>query len=261
MIRGFQRTPACTGKEGLFRLLTKAHSLYSEEVMTRQKSYRRFVLDFIHSIRYHDNSDAWSKNEHSKNYGIITGLLLNHEKMVRKSFDCESIDEQKLSNLLHEFYTCDLPRPQGQSDIAAEVSYRELAEPNANTNILLDRETINLIVRLANEVNLSKEVLDVEETAQAYERYEMKPIVSANNARLVLVLDRLAAHNVIPYNWQTQIERKRIVLSSSGKKFLNRHDLASTLNRIKELPLSSENNTLLSIVDNYVRLIKNSQIK
>lgn len=260
-MRGFQRIPACTGEEGLFRLLKKAHSLYSAEVMAQRKSYHRFALDFIHSIRYHDDTDAWSRNEHQKNYYTVVGLLLHHETIVRKFFDHEFVDEQTLSELLREFYTSDLPQPKQQGKTATEISCQELAEQNTGTDILFDRKTISLIVQLANEVNLSKEVLNANEIIQAYERHEMKPIVSANNARLVLVLDKLAAHNVIPYNWQSLIERKQTVLSSSGKKFLNRHDLASTLNRIKEMPLSLENAAILSIVDNYVKLIKNNQIK
>ena len=242
-------------------MLKKAHYLYSAEVMTQRKSYHRFALDFIHSTRHHDDSDAWSKNEHQKNYCIVASLLLHHEKTVRKFFDCESVDEQKLTELLNEFYASDLPQPPTCGNTATEILCQNSSEQNSGTNILLDRKTINLIVRLANEVNLSKEVLDPEEIALAYEKHEMKPIVSTNNARLVLVLDKLAAHNVIPYNWQSLIERKRTVLSSSGKKFLNRHDLASTLNRIKEMPLSPENATILSIVDNYIKLIKDNQIK
>lgn len=60
-MRGFQGTPAQTGKEGLFRLVEQAQVSYKEEVATRQKSYRRYVLDFIHSKRFHDATDAWSK--------------------------------------------------------------------------------------------------------------------------------------------------------------------------------------------------------
>lgn len=36
-MRGFQWTPAQTGKEGLFRLVEQAQKSYKEEVTTRQK--------------------------------------------------------------------------------------------------------------------------------------------------------------------------------------------------------------------------------
>ena len=57
-MRGFQWTPAQTGKEGLFRLVEQAQKSYKDEVTTRQKSYRRYVLDFTHSHRFHDANDA-----------------------------------------------------------------------------------------------------------------------------------------------------------------------------------------------------------
>ena len=84
-MRGAEPTPAQTGEKGLFRLVKQAHETYSSEVLTRKKSYRRFVLDFIHSKQYHDATDAWSKNEHQKNYCIVSELLENHEKLKRDS--------------------------------------------------------------------------------------------------------------------------------------------------------------------------------
>ena len=107
-MRGFQGTPAQTGKEGLFRLVEQAQVSYKEEVATRQKSYRRYVLDFIHSKRFHDATDAWSKNEHQKNYHTVVDLLKNHEKLVRRYFDQETFDGIGVSMLLDDFYTADL---------------------------------------------------------------------------------------------------------------------------------------------------------
>lgn len=261
VIRGSKWTPACTGEEGLLRLLKKAHGLYLEEVVTQRKSYLRFALDFTNSTCYHDNTDAWSKNEHQKNHCIISGLLLNYEKMVRRFFDCESLEEPKYSELLNEFYSCDLPHSPTSGGIVTDMSCQESAEPNSNNNLLIDKETISLIVQLANEVNLFKEVLNAESVSHDYEKNELKPITSSNNTRLVLVLDRLAANNIIPYNWQTQIERKHLVLSSTGKKYLNRHDLSSVLNRIKEMPLSSEHTAVISVVDRFIKSIKDREIK
>lgn len=257
VMRGFQRTPAHTGKEGLFRLVRLAHSRYSEEVPTRLKSYHRFTLDFINSNQYHDDTDAWSKNEHQKNYRIVAELLTNHEKMVHRYFDCDLLNEQAINNLLNEFYASDLPElmtPDGSvTDTINAVC--------DNTITLYDDHTIDLIVRLANEVSLFTEVLDVNETIRRYKRRELRTVTSSNNSRLTLVFDRLSFHNIIPYNWQSLIERERYILSSTGNKYLNKHDLASTLHRIKDMPLSPQNKKVLSVVDGYVRLIKDRENK
>jgi len=239
------------------RLVRLAHSRYSEEVPTRLKSYHRFTLDFINSNQYHDDTDAWSKNEHQKNYRIVAELLTNHEKMVRRYFDCDLLNEQAINNLLNEFYASDLPElmtPDGSvTDTINAVC--------DNTITLYDDHTIDLIVRLANEVSLFTEVLDVNETIRRYKRRELRTVTSSNNSRLALVFDRLSFHNIIPYNWQSLIEREKYVLSSTGNKYLNKHDLASTLHRIKDMPLSPQNKKVLSVVDGYVRLIKDRENK
>ena len=99
-MRGIQGTPAQTGKEGLFRLVKQAQVSYKGEVVTREKSYRRYVLDFIHSKQFHDASDAWSKNEHQKNYYTVVDLLRNHEKLVRRYFEQETFEEINISSKL-----------------------------------------------------------------------------------------------------------------------------------------------------------------
>lgn len=101
-------------------MLKQAYDLYSKEVVTLRKCYRRCVLDFIHSTQYHDDLDAWSKNEHQKNHRIVAGLLLKHEKMVRHFFDCESVDDESLARLLNEFYTLDPFRHDGNCDVAVK---------------------------------------------------------------------------------------------------------------------------------------------
>ena len=97
-MRGAGKTPAQTGEQGLFRLVYQAHEVYKAEVLTHRKCYRRFMLDFIHSTQYHDATDAWSKNEHQKNYCIVSELLENHEKLVCQYFSQSTLDETKLKN-------------------------------------------------------------------------------------------------------------------------------------------------------------------
>ena len=54
------------------------------------------MLDFIHSTQYHDATDAWSKNEHQKNYCIVSELLENHEKLVCQYFSQSTLDETQI---------------------------------------------------------------------------------------------------------------------------------------------------------------------
>ena len=152
-MRGFQWTPAQTGKEGLFRLVEQAQKSYKDEVTTRQKSYRRYVLDFTHSHRFHDAIDAWSKNEHLKNYHTVIELLRKHEILIRKHFDHDLLDENGIIKLLNEFYAIDLSESTTESDNSSPGNPIQTIQ-NTNIKPLLDRHTLDLIVQLANEVCL-----------------------------------------------------------------------------------------------------------
>lgn len=258
-MRGFQWTPAQTGKEGLFRLVEQAHKSYKDEVTTRQKSYRRYVLDFTHSHRFHDANDAWSKNEHLKNYHTVIELLRKHEILIRKHFDHDLLDENGIIKLLNEFYAIDLSESATESD---NSSPGNPIQANQNTNIkpLLDRHTLDLIVQLANEVCLFKEVLDADNVAICYAADTLQTVTSRNNSKLVLLLDKLASHDVITYNWQSVIAQKHLVISSSGKKLLTQHDMSSTLNRIKDTTPNAIDKQFLAIIDKYITLIKNREV-
>lgn len=260
-MRGFRRMPAQTGKQGLFRLVKQAQESYTAEVVTRQKSYRRYVLDFIHSKRYHDETDAWSKNEHLKNYRTIVDLLRGHEKLVRKYFEQEVFDDMQISGLLNEFYTFDLSQTDAPGDILERASAPRTKTPDIVFKPALGRDMIDLIVQLANEVNLFKERLDANDVATRYETDTLQPVTSRNNTRLVLSLDKLASHGIIPYNWQAFIAKRKLVISSSGKKHLDQHDLSSTLNRIKDTPPGISEKRLLSVIDEYIKRIKDKEIQ
>ena len=260
-MRGLQRTPAQTGKEGLFRLVEQARVSYNEEVVTRQKSYRRYALDFIHSKRYHDATDAWSKNEHQKNYHTVVDLLINHEGLVRRYFCQDSFDSAITSMLLDEFYAADLQEtvtPVKPDRTSSENS--ELSDSNFPIEPLLDRHTLDLIVQLANEVCLFKEVLDADNVASRYAEDTLQAVTSRNNTKLVLLLDKLASHDVITYNWQSVIAKKQLIVSSSGKKCLSQHDMSSTLNRIKDTPPNIAEKQFLAVIDKYIALIKNREM-
>ena len=260
-MRGIQGTPAQTGKEGLFRLVKQAQVSYKGEVVTREKSYRRYVLDFIHSKQFHDASDAWSKNEHQKNYYTVVDLLRNHEKLVRRYFEQETFEEINISMLLGDFYTAD----QQEVDIPIKSDRTdsgnfELNDSNFSFKPLLDRHTLDLIVQLANEVSLFKEVLNADNVANRYASDTLQTVTSRNNTKLVLLLDKLASHDVISYNWQSVIAKKRLIISSSGKKCLNQHDMSSTLNRIKDISPNITEKQLLAVIDKYIVLIKNREV-
>ena len=169
------------------------------------------------------------------------------------------MDKNGIIKLLNEFYSIDLSESATESDSSSPENPAQAIQ-NANIKPLLDRHTLDLIVQLANEVCLFKEVLDADNVAICYAADTLQTVTSRNNSKLVLLLDKLASHNVITYNWQSVIAQKRLVISSSGKKLLTQHDMSSTLNRIKDTTPNAIDKQFLAIIDKYITLIKNKEV-
>lgn len=258
---GFQRTPAQTGKQGLFRLVKQAHELYKEEVATRQKSYKRYVRDFINSKQFHDATDAWSKNEHQKNYHTVVDLLNDHEELVCKYFGHERLDNVHITALLNEFYAFDFPKPVASETGSNDMDGPQSSETNVIKEFQLHRDTIDLIVQLANEVKLFKETLDADDVADRYATGKLQTVTSTNNTRFVLLMDKLASQGIINYNWQSVIAKKELVISSSGKKTLDQHNMSSTLNRVRETPPGVAEKKYLALIDKYIERIKGNKME
>lgn len=258
-MRWFRWTPAQTGKSGLFRLVRQAQKLYKSEVATSQKSYKRFVIDFINSKQFHDNKDAWSRNEHQKNYRTVSDLLMNHEKVVRRYFDTTAFNEETISMLMAEFYSSDLPRKK--SKYTPKVLSDTQTTNQNRISQKLDKESIAVIVELLNELNLFYEHLDKDEVWIQYKEDRLSTVTCRHNTHLVLVLDRLASNKIIPPNWQSIISAKRLIFSSRQKKYLDQHNMSSPLSRARTENPSYASSVLLATVDKYVKIIKEKKIK
>lgn len=259
-MRWFTWIPAQTGKSGLFRLVRQAQKLYKLEVATSQKSYKRFVIDFINSRQFHDDKDAWSRNEHQKNYKTVSNLLMNHEKMVRRYFDVKVFNEETISMLMVEFYSSDLPKKNSKSSPKV-LPDTQTTNQNYTISQKLDKESIVVIVELLNELNLFYEHLDADEVWIQYKEDRLSTVTCRHNTHLVLVLDRLASNNIIPPNWQSIISAKRLIFGSRQRKYLDQHNMSSPLSRARTENPSYASSVLLATVDNYIRIIKEKKVK
>ena len=115
-------------------------------------------------------------------------------------------------------------------------------------------------MRLANEANLFKEELQPEDVISRFASNTLQPVTSVNNTRLVLLLDRLASNGIISYTWQSVIAKKMLVISSSGKKYLDQHDMSSTLNRIKDTSPGVQEKMFFAMIDKYIARIKSKEM-
>lgn len=259
-MRWFRWIPAQTGTSGLFRLVKQAQELYKLEVTTSQKSYKRFVIDFINSRQFHDDKDAWSRNEHQKNYKTVSDLLMNHEKAVRKYFDSAVFNEETISMLMVEFYSSDLPKKKSKYSHRV-LSNTQTTNQNRTISQKLNKESIVVIVEFLNELNLFYEHLDADEVWIRYKEDRLSTVTCRHNTHLVLVLDRLALNKIIPPHWQSIISAKKLIISSGQKKHLDQHNMSSPLSRARSDNPTYASSALLATVDQYVRIIKEKKIK
>lgn len=239
--------PPKVGHEGLQILVKQAYDLYQAEVLTKKKSYYLCMFDFINSIQYHDNSDAWSKNEHQRNCLTVTKLLIEYGRLVKLYFARPSLSDSDIEELINRFYIGDSPlhsynNPPNSQDEEEEV--------HLDTVSFKDELVAELIVSVSNEINLFKEHINLADayTLLGHEKY--RSLKTTNNSRLVLFFDRLSSLNLVSDMWQVDIARRELVTSSSGKKFLTQHDLSSTLYRLKERkPLMKKEIEILDLID------------
>ena len=86
-------------------MLHEAYDLYQVEVVNQGKLYQRYADDFVYSHEFHDAIDAWSKNEHQKNYRILDALLTNRRDLVENYFNKSEVSETELREMLTLFNT------------------------------------------------------------------------------------------------------------------------------------------------------------
>lgn len=258
--RGNSYVPPKVGHEGLQILVKQAYALYQSEVITKKKSYYLCMYDFINSIQFHDNYDAWSKNEHHRNYLTVTKLLIEHGKLVKSYFARPSLSDSDINELIDRFYS-------GKTFLHTNISSSGPVD-NASVHQFesdpIDEELIaELIVTVANEIKLFEEQITLSDafTLLGHEKY--RSLKTTNNTSLVLFFDRLSSLNLVSDTWQVDVSRREVVKSSSGKKILTQHDLSSTLYRLNERkPLLKKQIEIIELIDmRYNQLKEDKSIK
>lgn len=86
-------------------MLHEAYDLYQVEVVNQGKLYQRYADDFVYSHEFHDAIDAWSKNEHQKNFHILDSLLTKRRDLVEQFFSKDNVSDTELMEMLHLFNT------------------------------------------------------------------------------------------------------------------------------------------------------------
>ena len=229
----------------MLELLHEAYDLYQVEVVNQGKLYQRYADDFVYSHEFHDAIDAWSKNEHQKNYRILDSRLTNRRDLVENYVNKSKISETELREMLTLFNTT-LP---SSNTFVARKKVREASDLNLCS--CLDNDDLGILARCCNEAQIFSEVINARDLLSLLEGKMTMPLHSRNNRLVAFFFDQLSIYNLIIRNWQNVLARQRCIVSSTGKDTLTQKSLSSALYSIVDLEMSAQE----KIIDEAVRPI------
>lgn len=244
MWSGHLTTPK-SGESGLLELIREVYDLYQVEVINQGKIYQRYADDFLYSHEFHDAVDAWSKNEHQKNYRIVDKLLTNRRDLVESFFRSSNLNDSDLRELLHQF---DTTLPTSKTNNSVGRLHDEAAIQFCSC---LDMDDLNVLARCCNDAKIFHEVIVVEDLLSLLDGNLKDPLHSCNNRLVAFFFDQLAIYNLIIRNWQYVLAQKKSIVSSTGKGTMTQKSLSSALYSISNLEMSAKE----KIIDAAVRQI------
>ena len=231
------------------KLISEAYGVYQSEVLQHNKVYQRYADDFINSHVYHDAADAWSKNQHNKNIGILKTLLYERYEIVLQYFSKQDLSEDEIEimiNLLDTTEAAYLTTPP-QSE-AQPISTLDAPAIIPNFECSFDSTSINLLVRCVNSLQIFKEKVTFEDISSLFSCKPVRKLTAANNGFVAVFFYSLCCRHLIVSNWQNVISTHKLILSSSRKTHLTQKSLSGALYQYCNKPLSSK----YSLLDKYL---------
>ena len=194
-------------------------AMFREAVVINGMTYDRFRDDFINSHTFHDEADAACKNDHQVNLGRIGSLLSLREDLVRK-YSVTDLNEESFLGCMREFM---LKRSAGGA--------RSL-----NFGCYLNPRTVGVLTCAVNDIPLFKRSLSEDETERFFNSCTPpsgSPLTAINNGVFAFFFSRLCFHGVISSTYQAVIAHNRLVMGSSGKRFMTQADMAVALSHFQ----------------------------
>ena len=174
-------------------MLHEAYDLYQVEVVNQGKIYQRYADDFVYSHEFHDSIDAWSKNEHQKNFHILDSLLTKRRDLVEQFFSKDNVSEAELMEMLHLFNTT-LPSSR---NYVAPTKVREATDYNLCA--CLEHSDLALLARCCNEARVFSEIIDADDLHSLLDGKMTMPLHSRNNRLVAFFFENDAArHHDVP---------------------------------------------------------------
>ena len=243
------------GNDGLVRLVSEIRELYVYEVVTLGKTYARYISDLLSFINFHDSTDAYSKNWHTRNVQILTVLLRQHKAFVKHYFTQDKFSDETVREMLVRFNHGDVSVPQSGTDQSPSTS-PNTADQNsggASSRHHIPSAIVSLIVHCANEANLFFGDVTPEHFDAYYAGTLQHPLQARRNVEVVEFFSYLADRELVLPNWQHIIDKEKLIVSSSGHRYLTKEVMAATKSRLSRHPDGCNIMRIVDIIDDYIK--------
>ena len=230
-------------EDELWQLYRAAYKQYKSEILNGEKSYSRYVNDFV---SYHLPATCLKEADvrlHVMHVWAVGELLEDRRDLVDAFFSKDKFlksDFQKMNELFN--------------------SGKVLEEEPVCLAHFSD-EQISLITKFANEVCLFSKCVSEANIKALFECRLAVPLQASSNRHVALFFSALSTYGFLPYRWQIIVASYRLVASSASNEPLTSSQLSSSLSQAKCVKLMKAMHSNLKVDDKGFEFVCNDFAK
>lgn len=200
----------------LWQLFRAAYEQYQSEIIRGEKSYLRYVNDFVN---YHLPVFVTKESDVRLHVMRVIGMK-------------ELLEERR--DLIDAFFT------KGQFEEKDYLMMYYLFNTGKNLSIESDclarfsEQQISLIANFANHVGLFKAEVKDDDIKNLFECKSFVPLQASNNRHVALFFATLRYYGLLPFAWQMIIENNKLISSSSNNQPIRASQLRCGLSQAKK---------------------------
>ena len=206
----------------LWQLCRIAFEQYKSEIICGEKTYSRFIYDFLY---YHLPISGMSEVDvrtHFMHVCEVVELLEERRDLVDAFFSKIKFDKVDYRQMLHLFNTGKGIEPK--SEFLAHFSHEQLAR----------------ITEFVRASSLFRNEVTEEIMRDLFECRLQRPLQANSNRNVALFFGALREHSLLPFQWQMILERNKLLSSSANNEPLRASQLRCSLSQARNPKLGKK---------------------
>ena len=213
-------------KDELWQLYRAAYEQYQSEILGDEKSYSRYVNDFIYYHLPCTNIREADIRLHVMHVFAMKELLEERRDLVDAFFSKDVFEEK-------EFLLMDDLFNKGKS----------LDEPEPEYLAHFSEEQISIITNFVRSTSLFKPEVTENDIKDLFECRLSVPLQARVNRHVAIFFGKLREHGLLPYSWQMIMESHKLVSSSVNNEPLRASQLRCGLSQARVANLRKKPNS------------------